>query len=166
MTKSTDRIEKTVVLRAPQSRVWRAISDAKEFGTWFGVEFEGPFAPDTRVHGRIVPTKVDAEIAKSQEPYTGMEFDCFVERVEPMRLLSFRWHPGEVDPAVDYTKEPMTLVVFELEEVAGGTKLTITESGFDKIPLERRAKAFADNEGGWAAQLELIAKYLAGAGKD
>lgn len=164
MTKSSDRIEKTTVLRAAPARVWRAISDAREFGTWFGVELDGPFRADTRVRGRIVPTQVDPEVAKSQEPYRGMEFDCFVERVEPMRLLSFRWHPGAVDPALDYDKEPTTLVVFELEEVAGGTKLTITESGFDAIPLERRAKVFAENEGGWAEQMKLVEKYLAGSG--
>jgi uncharacterized protein YndB with AHSA1/START domain len=164
MTKTmTDRIEKKVVLRAPRERVWKAISDAKQFGTWFGVEFDGPFAVGAAMKGRITPTKVDAEVAKMQEPYTGMAFDCTIERIEPMRLFSFRWHPFAIEPDVDYSKEPTTLVTFELEEVPGGTQLTITESGFDKIPLERRAKAFEANEGGWTHQLELIAKYLAGA---
>lgn len=159
---TTDRIEKKVVLRAPRERVWRAISDAKQFGTWFGVEFDGPFVAGQRVTGKIVPTQVDPAVAKMQEPYSGMAFDYTVEQIEPMRRFSFRWHPFAIDPAVDYSKEPTTLVVFELEEVAGGTQLTITESGFDRIPLERRAKAFAANEGGWQAQSELIAKYLAG----
>ena len=163
MPTSTDRIEKTVVLRAPLARVWRAISVAKELGTWFGMEFDGPFVAGTRITGRIVPTKVDAEVAKSQQPYAGLTFEFSVDRIEPMRLVSFRWHPFAVDPKVDYTTEPTTLVTFELEEVPGGTKLVITESGFDRIPLERRAKAFTANEQGWTAQLKLIEKYLAGA---
>jgi uncharacterized protein YndB with AHSA1/START domain len=161
---STDRIRKTTVLRAPLDRVWRAISDAKEFGTWFGVEFDGPFVAGARLAGRIVATKVDAEVAKAQEPYVGTAFECTVERMEPMLVFSFRWHPYAVEPGADYSSEPTTLVTFELEEVAGGTKLTITESGYDQVPLERRAKAFSANEEGWTAQLKLIAKYLAGAG--
>lgn len=156
MSNTPDRIEKTTILRAPRGRVWRAISDSREFGTWFGVELDGPFVAGGRVTGRIVPTRVDAEIAKAQEPYTGTPFECTVERVEPMRLLSFRWQPG-----VDLADEPPTLVTFELEDADGGTKLTITESGFDRISLERRAKAFKENEGGWTAQLMLIEKYLA-----
>lgn len=163
MATSMDRIEKTVQLRAPLARVWRAVSVAKEFGTWFGVEFDGPFAAGERVTGRIVPTKVDAEVAKNQQPYAGMAFEFTVERVEPMRLISFRWHPFAIDPKVDYSNEPTTLITFELEEVAGGTRLVITESGFDRIPLERRAKAFTANEQGWTAQAKLIEKYLASA---
>jgi uncharacterized protein YndB with AHSA1/START domain len=159
---TTDRIEKRVVLRAPRERVWNAICDAKQFGTWFGVEFDGPFVAGAAMKGRMTPTKVDGEVAKLQEPYAGMAFDCTIDRIEPMTLFSFRWHPFAIEPNVDYSKEPTTLVVFRLEEVAGGTQLTITESGFDKIPLERRAKAFASNEGGWAIQSELIEKYVAG----
>ena len=161
MASSTDRIEKTVVLRATRERVWRAISDSKQFGSWFGVEFEGPFVPGASTVGKIVPTTVDAEIAKRQEPYKGHRFEFAVDRVEPMRLFSFRWHPFAMDSSIDYSKEPSTLVVFQLEEVADGTKLTVTESGFDQIPIERRAKAFAANEGGWTAQMKLIEKYLA-----
>ena len=161
MKTETDRIEKKILLRAPRDRVWRAISDAKEFGAWFGVVFDGAFAPGARVTGRIAPTKVDPEVAKMQEPYSGMKFDFTLDRIEPMRLLSFRWHPFAVDPNVDYSKEPTTLVVFELEEVADGTMLTITESGFDRIPLARRAQAFESNEQGWAHQARLIEKYLA-----
>ena len=157
----TDRIEKKVLLRAPQERVWRAISDSKQFGTWFGVEFDGPFIAGTRMIGRIVPTKVDAEVAKMQKPYEGLSFEFSVERIEPMHHFSYRWHPGAVDPNLDYSKEPTTLVVFELEEVSGGTMLTITETGFDRIPLQRRAKAFASNEQGWTEQTKLIEKYLA-----
>lgn len=161
MTEVTDRIEKTIVLRAARDRVWRAISDAKEFGTWFGVEFDGAFAPGARIIGKIHPTRVDPEVAKMQEPYAGMAFEIAVERIEPMRLFSFRWHPSAVDPGADYSKEPTTLVVFELKEVPGGTMLTITESGFDRIPLARRAAAFESNEQGWQAQARLIEKYLA-----
>jgi uncharacterized protein YndB with AHSA1/START domain len=161
MATSTDRIEKSVVLRAPRERVWRAISDSKQFGSWFGVEFDGPFKAGASIVGKIVPTSVDAEIAKRQETYKGHRFEFVVDRVEPMRLFSFRWHPFAMDSGVDYSKEPTTLVAFQLEEVAAGTKLTVTESGFDQIPIERRAKAFAANEGGWAAQMKLIEKYLA-----
>lgn len=160
MASSTDRIEKTVVLKAPRERVWRAISDAKQFGTWFGVEFEGPFVAGAHLAGRITPTKVDPEVARQQAPYAGAKFDWTVERIEPMQRMAFRWHPFAVDPSVDYAGEPTTLIVFELEEVAGGTHLTITESGFDGIPLGRRAAAFKANEGGWEAQARLIAKYV------
>lgn len=155
---TSDRIVKTVLLRAPRARVWRAISDAREFGAWFGVALEGPFVAGAVVHGTIVPTKVDATIAAAQEPYTGLACDFAVERVEPERHLSFRWHPG-ADPAVE-PDAPTTLVSFDLEDRDGGTLLTITESGFDRIPIERRAKAFAENEGGWEAQTRLVAKYL------
>jgi uncharacterized protein YndB with AHSA1/START domain len=161
MATSTDRIVKSVLLRASRERVWRAISDSKQFGSWFGVEFDGPFVAGASIVGKIAPTTVDAEVAKTQEPYTGFRFEFAVDHVEPMRLFSFRWHPFAVDSGVDYSKEPFTLVAFQLEDAAGGTMLTVTESGFDRIPLERRAKAFAANEGGWTAQMKLIEKYLA-----
>jgi uncharacterized protein YndB with AHSA1/START domain len=157
---NTDRIEKQIVLRAPRERVWDAISDARQFGAWFGVEFESGFVAGSSMKGKIVPTQVDPEIAKLQEPHTGMLFQIFVERIEPMRLFAFRWHPFAVDSSKDYSKEPMTLVTFELAEASGGTALTITESGFDKIPLERRAEAFTANNRGWEAQAKLIQKYL------
>jgi uncharacterized protein YndB with AHSA1/START domain len=163
MTNTTDRIEKRVLLRAPRERVWRAVSDAQQFGAWFGVEFDSPFVAGAHLTGRITPTQVDAEIAKAQEPHAGKAFEWSVERIEPMQLISFRWHPFAVDPGVDYSQEPTTLVTFELQEEAEGTRLTISESGFDRIPLERRLKAFAANEQGWQAQSQLIAKYLAGA---
>jgi uncharacterized protein YndB with AHSA1/START domain len=161
MTQQTDRIEKKILLRAPCERVWRAISDAKEFGSWFGMQFDGAFVAGTRLTGRIAPTKVDPEVARLQEPHVGKAFELVVDRIEPMRLFSFRWHPYAVDPATDYSREPMTLVKFELEEASGGTLLTITESGFDSIPLARRAEAFAANDGGWTHQSKLIEKYLA-----
>lgn len=158
---STDRIEKHAVLRAPRERVWHALTDAKQFGIWFGMELDGPFVAGQRVTGRIVPTQVDPEIAKHQEPFRGFETEWFVERIEPMTLFSFRWHPYAVEAGTDYSTEVTTLVQFELADAPGGTSLRITESGFDGIPLERRAKAFTENEGGWAAQLGLIARYLA-----
>ncbi len=161
MAASTDRIEKKALLRAPRERVWRAISDSKEFATWFGVTLDGPFVAGADIVGRITGTKVDPEVAKLQQPHEGKPFRISVDRIEPMRLFSFRWHPGAVDPNVDYSKEPTTLVVFELEEAAGGTMLTISESGFDRIPLERRARAFEGNDAGWSHQAKLIEKYLA-----
>jgi uncharacterized protein YndB with AHSA1/START domain len=161
MTQDTDRITKTALLAAPLERVWRAISDAQQFGTWFGAAFDGPFVPGARLSGRIVPTQVDADVAKMQEPHAGTKFEVFVERVEPMRLLSFRWHPYGVE-AKDFTVESTTTVEFELTPVPEGIRLTITESGFDGLPPERRAQAFASNQEGWVHQLALIAKYLAG----
>jgi uncharacterized protein YndB with AHSA1/START domain len=157
---STDRIEKRIVLQAPLARVWRAISDATQFGSWFGVAFDGPFAGGARLTGKIVPTTVDPAVAKLQEPHRGQPFEFSVARIEPPRRISFRWHPYAIDPKTDYSKEPMTLIVFELQEVAEGVQLTITESGFDRIPLERRAEAFKANEGGWEHQTQLIKKYL------
>jgi uncharacterized protein YndB with AHSA1/START domain len=165
MNPTTDRIEKSILLHARRERVWRAITDHREFGSWFGVHFDGPFVAGARLTGKIVPTTVDPEVARAQKPYEGRTFEITVDRIEPMRHFSFRWHPFAVEPDHDYSKEPTTLVVFRLEETSGGTMLTITESGFDRIPLSRRAKAFEANEGGWAAQAKLIAKYLAGAGE-
>lgn len=159
----TDRIEKKILLRAPLKRVWRALADSKEFGTWFGVKFDAPFVPGARMHGVLVGTTVDPEIAKAQKQYEGAAFEMTIEQMEPERLFSFRWHPNAVDPGVDYSGEPTTLVAFALEEVAGGVMLTVTESGFDRIPLARRAKAFTANEGGWGIMVNIIAKYVADA---
>jgi len=147
---TTDRIEKRRVLRAPPARVWRALSNAREFGTWFGVEFGGEFAPGRAVHGKVT--------------YQGKEvaFEFHIERMEPERLLSFRWHPFAVDPAIDYAHEPTTLVELAITPAPEGTLLTVTESGFDQIPLARRAKAFAMNDGGWAEQMNNIARHVEG----
>jgi len=153
------------VLRAPLEQVWRAIADSRQFGAWFGVRFDGPFVVGARMTGRIVPTAVDAEIAANQKPYEGKPFEIVVDRIEPMRLFSFRWHPYAVDPAVDYSSEATTLVTFELEAVPDGTRLTLTESGFDRIPLERRSRAFTSNEEGWTMQMKLIDKYVAQRGQ-
>ncbi len=160
-TSNTDRIEKKIVLRAPRERIWRALSDSKQFGTWFGIDLDGPFEAGKRVTGRMTPTKVDPEVAKIQEPYAGHPFEWTVERVEPMKMISFRWHPFAVDGKKDYSKEPTTLIVFSLADAPNGVELTITESGFDKLPPERRAEAFKANEGGWEKQTQLLEKYLA-----
>ena len=145
----TDRIEKEIVLRAPRSRVWRALTDAKEFGKWFGAEMTDAFAPGARARGRI-----------THRGYEHVTLDVQVERMEPERLFSWRWHPHAVDPKQDYSKEPTTLVVFELEEVPEGTRLKVTESGFDRIPPARRAEAFRLNSAGWASQLESVARHV------
>ena len=158
---STDRIEKQILLRAPRERVWRAISDAKQFGSWFGVTFDGPFADGARLIGKITPTTADAEVAKMQEPYAGKLFEFTVERIEPMKRIAFRWHPYAVEEGVDYSKEPTTLIEFELADAPGGILLSVRESGFDQIPVARRAKAYKANEGGWEMQTRLIEKYLA-----
>jgi uncharacterized protein YndB with AHSA1/START domain len=158
---STDRIEKKILLHAPRKRVWRALSDSTEFGTWFGMKFDGPFTPGARVRGTIAGTTVDADVAKAQKQYEGMPFEISVDRIEPERLFSIRWHPNAVERGVDYSHEPTTLIVFTLEELTNGVLLTVTESGFDQIPLARRAKAFEANEQGWGMVVKLIEKYLA-----
>ena len=157
----TDRIEKTILLRAPLKRVWRALSDSTEFGTWFGMQFKAPFAPGATMTGVIVPTRVNQEVAKKQKPYEGISFEIQIEQMQPERLFSFRWHPGAVEPGYDYASEPTTLLVFTLEKVPDGVQLTVTESGFDQIPLARRARAFSANEGGWTLVIKLIEEYLA-----
>jgi uncharacterized protein YndB with AHSA1/START domain len=145
----TDRIEKTIVLRAPRSRVWRALTQADQFGAWSSMTLEGAFAPGARLTGR--------RTSPGNEHVT---VDIVVERVEPEHLLSYRWHPYPSEPGVDVASEPMTLVEFHLADVADGTQLTVVESGFDRIPPARRATAFRMNEHGWAEQLTHIAKYV------
>ena len=145
---TTDRIEKQVLLRAPRARVWRAITNSEEFGSWFGVKFDGPFKVGAPQRGVLVGTTVDENVAKMQREYKDIPFEITVDRIEPERIFAFRWHPYGVERGVDYSAEPTTLVTFTLEEMPNGTKLTVTESGFDRIPLERRAKALAANEGG------------------
>lgn len=148
-TSPTDRIEKKILLRAPRSRVWRALSDGAEFGRWFGVHLEGAFTPGARMRGQI-----------THKGYEHLTWEVTVERVEPERALSFRWHPFAVDPSRDYSSEPTTLVTFELSEAPGGTLLTVVESGFDGIPLERRAQAFSSNDEGWSIQLGNIERHV------
>lgn len=146
---STDRIEKRFQVTARRPRVWRAISDAEEFGTWFGMKLDRPFAPGATVLGRItIPG------------YEHVTVEMRVETVEPEGYFSYRWHPYAVDPAIDYTAEPTTLVEFRLEETSGGTAVTIVESGFDRLPASRRAEAFRMNESGWTGQSKNLAKHV------
>jgi uncharacterized protein YndB with AHSA1/START domain len=147
---NTDRIEKEIVLHAPRSRVWRALADAEQFGAWFGVKFEGAFVPGASVRGQMT--------TPGHEHVT-LEFA--IERMDPETRMSYRWHPYAVQPGVDYSSEPTTLVEFQLEEIAGGTALKVVESGFDRIPLARRAEALRMNDAGWAEELENIARYVA-----
>ena len=149
---STDRIEKRVILKATQTRVWRAIADAEQFGEWFRMKLEAPFVEGQTVRGRF--------LHPGYEHLTG---DLQIVRIEPERYFAYRWHPHAVDIAVDYSAEPTTLVEFRLEDADGSTLLTVVESGFDRIPLHRRAEAFRMNDGGWTEQLKNIASYVAAA---
>jgi uncharacterized protein YndB with AHSA1/START domain len=158
---NSDRIEKEVVLRAPLDRVWKAISDAEEFGQWFGVRFDGPFVAGASVTGVMTPTTVDEDVARAQEPHAGKSDTWQIVAVEPRRRLAFRWHPYAVESGIDYSQEPTTLVEFTLAETSDGVLLRIVESGFDAIPAERRVSAFEANSQGWAKQTELVRKYLA-----
>ncbi|HEX4378159.1 MAG TPA: SRPBCC family protein [Steroidobacteraceae bacterium] len=158
---NTDRIEKEILLNAPLERVWNALSDSKRFGFWFGVDFDGPFIAGARTTGRIRPTRVDPEVAALQESHAGTPFTFRVDRIEPMRCIAFRWHPYAIDSNIDYSNEPTTLITFELQPVGETTRLKLTESGFDQIPMSRRLEAFQANDGGWSHQMKLIGKYLA-----
>jgi len=151
MNTSTDRIERKILLKASRARVWRALSNAEEFGGWFGVNFKGK----SFVAGKPVQGKV------TYPGYEHVVMEVFIERVEPERLLSWRWHPAAIDQAVDYSQEPTTLVVFELEDADGGILLTVVESGLDKIPLARRATVFRLNTSGWDEQMRNIEKHVA-----
>ncbi len=158
---NTDRIEKKILLRAPRDRVWRALTNQREFESWFGIQFDHPFRPGAQMRGRLVGTAVDAEVAKAQQQHAGIPFEITVERIDPERLFSFRWHPHAIERGVDYSHEPTTLIEFMLDDAPEGVVLTVTESGFDGIPLERRAKAFSANEQGWGIVVKLIERYLA-----
>lgn len=150
MNVSTDRIERETLLKAPLAKVWNALADAESFGEWFGVALKGQrFVAGEHVRGNI-----------TYPGYEHLVFEALVERVEPQRVLSFRWHPYAVDPAMDYSHEPMTLVVFELESVKDGTLLRVVESGFDGIPLSRRDEAFRMNSSGWTEQMTNIGAYV------
>ena len=147
----TDRIEKKLLLRAPQARIWRALTDAREFGAWFGANLDGSFAVGKLVRGKLTNPK-----------YEHLVLELTVERMDPEALFSYRWHPYAIDPAVEYSKEPTTLVEFRLEAAEGGTMLTVVESGFERIPVSRRAEAFRMNEKGWSSQLENIRRHVEG----
>lgn len=149
-TSSSDRIERQILLRAPRSRVWRAVATPKEFGKWFGVELEGTFEPGARAKGRV-----------THAGYEHLIWDVLIERVEPERLLSWHWHPHAIDPNVDLSGEPTTLVEFKLQDAPGGTLLTVVESGFDRLPAHRRDVAFRGNSGGWEHQMKAIESHVA-----
>lgn len=151
-TTATDRIEKTAVLRAPRSRVWRALTNAGEFGTWFGAVFTGEFAEGAVLRATI-----------TSPGYEHLTMEIRIVRIEPERHFAFRWHPDAVDLTKDYSGEPTTLVEFTLEDVPGGTRLTVVESGFDALPPGRRDEAFRSNSQGWDEQLQNVARHVAGA---
>lgn len=148
---TTDRIERSVLIEAPRERVWRALTDAGEFGAWFGANLSGQaFAPGQRVRGPI-----------TIKGFEHVEFDVVTERIEPQHLFSYRWHPYAVDASVDYTQETPTLVTFTLDDAPGNaTRLTVVESGFDNVPPHRRLEAFRANGNGWDAQLRNIARHV------
>jgi uncharacterized protein YndB with AHSA1/START domain len=146
----TDRVEKRIELNAPVSRVWRALTDYREFGEWFRVKLEGPFVPSQVSRGYI-----------TYPGYEHLKWEAVVQAMEPERLFSFTWHPYAVDSKIDYSKETPTLVEFRLEKAANGTLLLLTESGFDKIPSDRRAEAFFRNDNGWAEQMKNIENHVA-----
>jgi uncharacterized protein YndB with AHSA1/START domain len=144
-----NQIEKRIELKAPVSRVWRALTDYREFGQWFRVKLDGPFVP--------------GQIARGQITYPGYEhvkWEAVVQKMEPERLFSFTWHPYSVDSKIDYSKETPTLVEFRLEKTSNGTLLLLTESGFDKIPGDRRLEAFRRNDGGWTEQMKNIENHV------
>jgi uncharacterized protein YndB with AHSA1/START domain len=148
---STDRIEKQLVLKAPQAKVWRALTNVTDFNAWFRVNLEQPFAAGTTTRGKLMVPG-----------YEHVYLEVAVDKLDAERgYFAYRWHPYAVDPKADYSTEPSTLVEFQLAEVPGGTKLTITESGFDKLPAHRRDEAFRMNSQGWEGQLRNIEKYVA-----
>jgi len=144
-----NRIEKHIDLDAPVSRVWKALTDHIEFGQWFGCRLEGPFAVGKTTSGKI-----------TYPGFEHLQWAVDVKKMDHERLFSFTWHPYAVDPEVDYSKETPTLVEFHLEETADGTHLTVVESGFEKIPANRRLEAFRMNEEGWIEQLKNIANHV------
>src|SRR5215831_10102398 len=147
-TTTTDRIERQIQLRHPRARVWRALTDFKEFNAWFGVSFNEPFKAGGRLQGKI-----------THKGYEHMAMDVVIERMEPERKFAWRWHPGASAPGESFEQEPMTLVEFTLEDAPGGTLLKVVETGFDAIPIARRAKALKENEGGWTGQMKAIEAY-------
>jgi uncharacterized protein YndB with AHSA1/START domain len=145
-----NRVEKRIELKASVARVWRALTDYREFGEWFRVKLDGPFVAGEISRGHI-----------THPGYEHVKWEAVVQKMESERLFSFTWHPYAIDPKIDYSKETPTLVEFRLEKTAGGTLLTVTESGFDKIPVGRRDEALRKNEGGWAAQMKNVESYVA-----
>jgi uncharacterized protein YndB with AHSA1/START domain len=146
----SNSIEKRIELKAPVSRVWKALTDHREFNTWFGVKLETPFVPGKASRGNI-----------AYPGYEHLVMEVVVQKIEAERLFSYTWHPYAIDPKVDYSNETPTLVEFRLEKTATGTLLVVTESGFDKIPAARRAEAIRMNDNGWGQQMTNIEKHVA-----
>lgn len=144
-----DRIVRSVEINAAPDRVWRALTDHAEFGTWFRVNLEGPFVVGEFATGRI-----------TYPGYEHLMMEVLVRTIEPMRRFAFEWRPYAIDPAHDYSKEPRTLVEFHVEKVSGGVRVTVTESGFSRIPALRRDEAFRMNDGGWAEQVKNIRAHV------
>jgi uncharacterized protein YndB with AHSA1/START domain len=145
----SDRIEKRIELKAPISRVWRALTDHREFGEWFRVKLDQPFVAGQASTGHI-----------TYPGYEHLKWEAVVVKMETEKVFSFTWHPYGIDPKVDYSKETPTLVEFKLKKTATGTLLLLTESGFDKIPAHRRDEAFRMNDGGWAQQMKNIEQHV------
>ena len=148
---TTDEIRKHLLIKAPPSRVWRAITDADQFGAWFRVKLETPFVVGQPTSGRI-----------THAGWEHVRFTLVTEAIEPETRFAYLWHPYAVDINKDYSAEPMTLVEFLLGSQDGDTLVTVVESGFDRLPPERIAEAFRMNERGWAEQLDNIQAYVAG----
>ncbi len=145
-----DRIEKVVELAAPVPRVWRAITDHKEFGAWFRVRLDGPFEVGKRTTGNI-----------TYPGYEHVAWESVTECMEHERLFSFSWPPSAIDPDTDYAADAKVLVEFRLEPMAdGGTRLTITESGFLQFPVPKRLEALRSNTEGWEIQAGHIAAHV------
>ena len=153
----SDRIEKSITLRAPVERVWRALTDHEQFNAWFGVGLDGPFGVGKTVQGPILGTCGGSHDTPSD---TRIVMRCTVVAMEKPRLFSWRWHPYAIDPAADYTAETPTLVEFHLGAEGAGTRLTVVESGFDALPAARRDLAFRMNENGWGKQLENLGNHV------
>ncbi len=149
-----NRIEKHIALKAPVARVWRALTDSREFGAWFRVRLEGPFMP--------------GQVTRGQMTYPGYEhvvWEATIEKMEAERLFSFTWPQirclDKAEYSSDYTDAPKTLVEFRLEPAGnGGTLLTVTESGFERMPADWRNDAMRRNEGGWEQQLRNIESHV------
>jgi uncharacterized protein YndB with AHSA1/START domain len=146
---NTDQIRKSIVVRANRAQVWRALSDPDEFGEWFGVNLNGSFKRDAHLRGKV-----------THKGYENYPFEITISRIDPEHLLSWRWHPNAVDPKMDYSEEPTTLVSFELEDIPGGTRVTLVESGFDELPESRRLEAYKANEKGWTMQMDAIQRHI------
>lgn len=145
----TNRIERSIELKAPISRVWKALTDHKQFGTWFRVNLDGPFIAGKLSTGQI-----------TYPGYEHIKWEAIVQKIEPEHYFSFSWHPYAIDPKIDYSHEPKTLIEFKLQEMPSGTLITVIESGFEKIPESRRFEAFRMNDNGWAIQLSNIEHYV------